>query len=152
MTHAGGLTTQRAERGLEIALEISGAEHGFMVLRDGGQVSSVEGKSPDPELVVWAEQHMAAEYAQEKTALLSMDDAPTEADVQFLRGIRWHLTTLKIREGLADVPLAALVLGFEHAVPAMPPQPVLAMIAQHLHHPSGQLDSAAWDSSQASTV
>jgi hypothetical protein len=142
MTNAGTLRTERAERGLQIAIEISGADRGFVMLHEGAKVCAQIGeRTLERELVSWAAQRMAALCAEDKTAVLSTSDALTDANVRVSGKTRWCISLLKVRRDNSEVPIAALVLGFERGAPALPAHPILEVLAGHLTSRDEERDS-----------
>jgi tetratricopeptide (TPR) repeat protein/phage FluMu protein gp41 len=125
---------ERAKRGLQLALELSSAEEGFIVMAEahGTPVAHLGDRAPSAELVSWAEQNILDASMDEQTQ--QTDDVESELNSQYkavgqmrycvMPLLAWHLDGERV--------VAGLVLGFDDRVPRMPEPAVIRAIAQHL--------------------
>jgi hypothetical protein len=137
LTHTEGTFERRAQAGLQIALELTGACHGFVISRaaDGGVVGTA-GQIPAPELMSWAISQLQVD-AEEQTAVLRPGETLSDTSVLSLGELRYCVSRLAAAGDAAQAPFA-LVLGFEGAAARAPSAEVLAILARHLVEPDAQ--------------
>ncbi|HEX5660541.1 MAG TPA: protein kinase [Polyangiales bacterium] len=127
--------TARASRCLQVALELSSADEGFVVLADSqGEPTAQLGGSgvPEPELVLWAEQSLLDADVDEQTVMTEDVDSQIDSNYKVVGSKRYCVAPLWARQDGQDGVVAALVLGFDNRVPRMPEPAVLRAIASHL--------------------
>ncbi|HKU38820.1 MAG TPA: hypothetical protein VJR89_11755, partial [Polyangiales bacterium] len=127
LTHTEATFEARAQRGLSIALDLTGAQAGFVVspAAPGGVV--FDGQRPPPsELLDWARLQLAA-AGDEQTELIT-EQTVAESGVLTFGGARYCVVPLPYAPGHEP---AAIVLGFDGA-PRVPSRQVLAILASHL--------------------
>jgi hypothetical protein len=131
---SGTLLTERAARGLQLALELSSADGGFIVLaRNAGEpVAHLGGDPPTPELVTWAEQSMLDAGIDEQTVMTEEVHSEIDSNYKIVGDMRYCVVPLWARQGREDQVVAALVLGFTNRVPRIPEPAVMRAIAAHL--------------------
>lgn len=124
----------RASKSLQLALEVSGAEAGLIVLAsgEGGAVAQFGIGTSRGELVMWAEQSMLDAGVDEQTALTEEIRSEIESNYKVVGPIRYCVIPLWARVGREDRVVAALVLGFQDRVPRIPEPAVVHGIAMHL--------------------
>jgi hypothetical protein len=128
LTHTEATFEARAQRGLQIALDLTGAQDGFVISRaaKAGAVHIGE-RQPSPQLIAWAQAQLEATYV-EQTAVFT-DQTVSETGVMSIGGMRYCVIPLPPSEGAQP---AALVLGFQGMIPRTPSQEVLSILAGHL--------------------
>ncbi|MET0283902.1 MAG: AAA family ATPase [Polyangiales bacterium] len=127
--------TARATRCLQVALELSSADEGFVVLADsqGEPTARLGGSdSPEPELVLWAEQSLLDADVDEQTVMTEDVNSEIDSNYKVVGHKRYCVAPLWARQDGQDSVVAALVLGFDNRVPRMPEPTVLRAIASHL--------------------
>jgi tetratricopeptide (TPR) repeat protein len=133
-THTERTFERRAQLGLQIALELTGAQHGFVIspAANGGVVSMPD-QPPTPELVDWAEQQLEL-GSDEETVVLRPNQTLGDTALLTLGELRYCVIPLAAveRSGQAEF---ALVLGFRGLTPRAPSAEVLAILASHLAAP-----------------
>ncbi|HKU44219.1 MAG TPA: serine/threonine-protein kinase [Polyangiales bacterium] len=129
LTHTEATFERRAQLALRIALDLTGAESGFVLATGGaGNVVSA-GDPPSAELVAWAEAQLAGGGA-DQTAIASPDRTLDESAV-LTRGTTRYCAVPLAAAGAGDVA-AGLVLGFRGVAPRAPNPDVLAILGGHL--------------------
>ncbi len=125
----------RATRCLQVALELSSADEGFVVLADSkGKPAAQLGAdgAPEAELVLWAEQNLLDADIDEQTLMTEDVDSQIDSNYKVVGDKRYCVAPLWARQDGRDEVVAALVLGFDNRVPRMPEPAVLRAIAGHL--------------------
>jgi tetratricopeptide (TPR) repeat protein len=125
----------RATRCLQVALELSSADEGFVVLADsqGEPTAQLGGNgTPEAELVLWAEQSLLDADVDEQTVMTEDVDSEIDSNYKVVGHMRYCVAPLWARQDGQDSVVAALVLGFDNRVPRMPEPAVLRAIASHL--------------------
>jgi hypothetical protein len=133
LTHTEQTFERRAQLGLQIALELTGAQQGFVISRaaDGGVVGTGD-QIPAPELVSWAEAQLDI-GSEDETAVLLLDKTLDDTSLLTLGDLRYCVIPLgAVDDGRAPF---ALVLGFRGLAPRAPSAEVLATLARHLVEP-----------------
>jgi len=133
LTQTGTQLAERANKGLQIAVELSGADDGFIVLQ--GTVNGAAAhlnQAPSAELVDWARRRLMAAYASDETAAVEHVDSLIDLNLNVVDGIRYCVAPLWARRDNQDVVVAALALGFRKSEPQLPGADVLRVIADHL--------------------
>ncbi|HEX5658920.1 MAG TPA: AAA family ATPase, partial [Polyangiales bacterium] len=127
------LVTERVHKGLQVALELSSADEGFIVLANHhGEPAAHLGGAPDPELVAWAEQNMLDAGVDEQTVMTQQVHSELDSNYKVFGAMRYCVVPLWTRVERDDRVVAALVLGFENRVPSVPEPAVMRAIAAHL--------------------
>lgn len=133
MTSTHGELEERMRAALQLTLDLSGADRGFIVRADGSTLTVGLGFELDQEVVAWALGRLqAAREDDGHTAALSTPPSITDLTVRVIHGVRHRLCTLWRVQEHVDQCVAALVLGSEDAAPELPPVSVLRMIADHV--------------------
>lgn len=124
----------RAREGLQLALELSSADEGFLVLADheGEPVAHLGYDVPSPELVEWAEQNMLDAAVDEQTAMVADIDSEVDSNYKVVGHTRYCVVPLWAKQDHEDRVVAGLVLGFDDRVPRLPEAAVIRAIAVHL--------------------
>ncbi|MET0283901.1 MAG: protein kinase [Polyangiales bacterium] len=116
------------KRVLVVALELTGADDGFLLLA-GGQVLPL-GPSPSNELLGWAEHELAS--ANDYDAEIRTEEIDSELDpYKLVGGVRYFASPLWREATTGPGLLGVLVLGFTGA-PRLPDRRLLGLIATHL--------------------
>ncbi|MDB4977594.1 MAG: serine/threonine protein kinase [Myxococcaceae bacterium] len=132
--HSNTLISERAQKGLQVALELSSADEGFIVLanQQDGPVAHLGSDTPSTELVSWAEQNMLDAGVDEQTVMTEEVHSEIDSNYKVVGQMRYCVVPLWARKGREDCVVAALVLGFDNRVPKIPEPTVMRAIAQHL--------------------
>lgn len=125
---------ERAQKGLQVALELSSADEGFIVLAEslGAPAAHLGSGLPSSELVLWAEQRMHAASFDEQTMMTAQVDSDLDSNYRVEGEIRYCAVPLWAYQRNEDRVVAALVLGFHDRVPRMPDPAAMRAIAIHL--------------------
>jgi hypothetical protein len=124
---------ERARRGLQLALELTHADEGFLVLAgQQDEVAHLGNEAPSAELVAWAEQNMSEADADEQTLMTEEVHSSVESNYKVVGNRRFCVVPLLGANPRQQTVVAALVLGFEGRVPRMPEPAVMRAIAVHL--------------------
>ncbi|MEY4508059.1 MAG: hypothetical protein RLZZ450_181 [Pseudomonadota bacterium] len=125
---------ERAQKGLQLALELSTADEGFLVLADnhGEPVAHLGNSLPSSELVEWAEQNMLDAAVDEQTVMTAEVDSEVDSNYKVVGRTRYCVVPLWAQQDHDDRVVAALVLGFDDRVPRLPEPAVIRAIAVHL--------------------
>ncbi|MDB4985492.1 MAG: hypothetical protein JWN04_670, partial [Myxococcaceae bacterium] len=139
--HSGDLVTERARRGLQVALELSSADEGFLVMHDadGQPIAQLGNAALSPELVAWAQQSMIDASFDEQTLMTSEVDSVVDSNFRAVGAMRYCVLPLWAHQQGEERVVAALVLGFENRVPRMPDATIMRAIAAHLLESSEEL-------------
>jgi hypothetical protein len=128
---------QRARRSIELALELTGADHGFVIALDAPVETVQASHDPPPAgLVDWVRARLSL-TGDEETAIGDGDSE--EQGTVLLDGVRYCLTPLSA-PGAAAAVSAALVLGFGAGQPLALRADVLGTIARHLFETTARVD------------
>ena len=81
-TQVENVLTERARKGLQVALELSSADEGLLVLADsqGEPAAYLGSAAPDPELVRWAEQNILDAAIDEQTVMTAEVDSEIDSN------------------------------------------------------------------------
>jgi len=125
---------ERAQNGLKLALELSNADEGFLVLagEDVESVAHLGASAPSDELVRWAEQSMLDAEVDEQTLMTAEVDSEIESNYKVVGQTRYCVVPLWGAQERTQRVVAALVLGFDNRVPQIPEPAAMRAIAQHL--------------------
>jgi hypothetical protein len=126
--------SDRAQNGLKLALELTNADEGFLVLA-GDEVESVAhlgASAPSDELVRWAEQSMLDAEVDEQTLMTAEVDSDLESNYKVVGETRYCVLPLWGAQERTQRVVAALVLGFDNRVPQIPEPAAMRAIAAHL--------------------
>ena len=133
LTQTGTLLAERANKSLQIAVELSGADDGFIVLQGGSEEAAAYlNQAPGAELVVWAHRRLMAAYASDETAAEEHVDSLIDLNLNVVDGLRYCVAPLWARRDNQDFVVAALALGFRKTMPRLPGADVLRVIADHM--------------------
>lgn len=133
LTQTGTQISERASKGLQIAIELSGADDGFIVLQGAeAEPTAYLGELPSLELMRWAHLRLMAAYASDETAAVEHVDSLIDLNLNVVDGVRYCVAPLWARRDNQDVVVAALALGFRKTAPRLPGADVLRVIADHL--------------------
>jgi hypothetical protein len=134
LTHTEQTFERRAQLGLQIALELTGAQSGFVISRaaDGGMVGAAD-QVAAAELVSWAQAQLDI-ASDEETAVLTPDQTLGDTALLTLGDLRYCVIPFGVVDNAARAPFA-LVLGFRGLAPRAPSAEVLATLARHLVEP-----------------
>jgi hypothetical protein len=141
LANTEGTFEERAQRSLQLALELTGAHHGFVIALDHPAQTTHASHGPPPAgLLEWVQAQLRAADV-EQTALADPGE-PAGDDFVLLDGARYCAAVLH-DPGAAVSPdsagPAALVLGFIEGQPRTLRSDLLRTIARHLFEsPSGQ--------------
>jgi hypothetical protein len=131
LTHTERTIERQAQIGLQIALELTGAQQGFVISRAApGGVIATGDQIPPRELVSWAQEQLDAGSEQE-TAVLGPEQTLADTSLLSLGELRFCVVPLGSVEDGAKAAFG-LVLGFRGLTPRMPSAEVLAILAGHL--------------------
>lgn len=133
LTQSGSQAAERARKGLQIAVELSAADDGFLVVqRQQDGVEAHLHAAPSTELANWARARLLAAYANDETA--AVEDVGSLIDLNSMSadGVRYCVAPLWARVNHEDVVVAALALGFRNGTPKLPSADVLRVIASSL--------------------
>jgi tetratricopeptide (TPR) repeat protein len=131
LTHTEATFERRAQRGLQLALELTGAHDGFVVssAAQGGRVGLGE-SVPAGDVVDWAQAQLDTSKL-EQTAVVVPGQTLSETSLRTFGELEYCVVPLgSVAHGVG--PSAALVLGFRGVTPRAPNPELLAMIAGHL--------------------
>jgi tetratricopeptide (TPR) repeat protein len=130
---------ERAQKGLQVALELSSADEGFLVLADheGEPLAHLGNQVPSRELVEWAEQNMLDAAVDEQTVMTAEVDSEIDSNSKVVGQTRYCVVPLWAKQDHEDRVVAALVLGFDNRVPRLPEPAVIRAIAVHLAPQAG---------------
>lgn len=125
---------ERAHNGLKVALELTNADEGFLVLagKEGESVTHLGSAGPSDELVRWAEQSMLDAEVDDQTLMTAAVDSAVESNYKVVGETRYCVVPLWGVHGRTQSVVAALVLGFDNRVPQIPDPAVMRAIAVHL--------------------
>jgi hypothetical protein len=144
LAQSGSPAKERGHRSLQVALELTGADSGFILLKGvEGVLAQLGGNVPDGELVRWAEGRLEAESIGDDTALLtSFSDHSIRAEGR----MRYCAAPLIGRCDQEELAVGMLVLGFDNCTPNVPALEVLYALAAHLLE--GHVESAMMRTAQ----
>jgi hypothetical protein len=130
LTNADATFERRAQRALQLALELTGAEQGFVIsdAASGGAVGLPDCRPPS-ELLRWARAQLDGSDVDE-TAMMQPEAAANEAPVLTLGDMSYSVVPLGAPA--QGVQAAALTLGFRGTAPRMLEPAARAILADHL--------------------
>jgi hypothetical protein len=133
LDHTEASSTMRAQKGLQIALELSGADDGFLIMRDskGEPAAQVGSAAPDAALVSWAEERLRTSEGEE-TLIESFGSSTTSDHDKIVGRMHYCVVLLWADDRHMDSAIAAMALGFYDRHPNYPDRDVLRVIAGHL--------------------
>lgn len=125
---------ERAQKALQLALELSSADEGFIVMADsdGPPAAHLGASAPVPDLVHWAEQIIHEAGIDEQTLSTVEVDSLASSHYRSAGQMRYCVMPLLACQHDEDRVVAGLVLGFDDRVPHMPEPWVIRAIASHL--------------------
>jgi hypothetical protein len=135
LNHSGtSQLSERAQKGLQLALELSSADEGFLVLanHEGEPVAHLGYNMPSRELVEWAEQSMLDAAVDEQTVMTAEVDSELDSNYKVVGHTRYCVVPLWAKQDHEHRVVAGLVLGFDDRVPRLPEAAVIRAIAVHL--------------------
>lgn len=124
----------RANAALKMALELSGASQGFIVLAEGGgePVAHIGSSAPASELVMWVEQRMLDAGVDEQTVMTDEVRSQIESNFKVVGPVHYCVVPLWARVGREEQVVAALLLGFEDRIPWIPDALAVRAIGKHV--------------------
>lgn len=141
MTRTGRQIGERASKALQIALELTGADTGFLVvMRETAPLAHFGGPAPDEPLVQWAKDRLLAALRNDETAVLEDQSALVDLNLRRVGDMRFCVTPLWVTRNHRDVPVAAITLGFSLGNPQLPSPEVLRVIGGHLEDEESNSD------------
>jgi tetratricopeptide (TPR) repeat protein len=134
LTQSGDKLVERARKGLQIALELTGADDGFIVVQGVEEDTPAYWgtHAPSQELVRWAGERLRLATARDETAVVEEVDSLIDLDVKRVGDLQYCVAPLWARHGQSDVVVAAIALGFARDVPRLPSAAILGVIAGFL--------------------
>jgi predicted Ser/Thr protein kinase len=134
LSQNSSVLVDRAKRGLQLALELSSADEGFLVLADNDEepVAHLGSAQPSSELVQWAGQNMLDAAVDEQTVMTAEVHSTAESNYKVVGQTRYCVVPLWEQQDRVPRVIAALVLGFDNRVPRMPEPAVIRAITMHL--------------------
>lgn len=127
---------ERALHGLQVALEHTTADAGFIALptEAGGNVVHLGGEPPGSELVAWARERMATAIQNGDADTVATEPGSTRPDSNYKLIGRMHycIIVLERHKPSADLVAGSLVLAFDGRVPCLPPPDVVRSITESL--------------------
>ncbi|MFT3925343.1 MAG: protein kinase [Myxococcales bacterium] len=141
MTRTGRHIGERASRAVQIALELTGADAGFLVVvREDAPLAEIGGRTPDASLVAWAKERLLAALRNDETAQVEDRTGMTDLNLKFVGDVRYCVTPLWVSRNRRDVPVAAIALGFSQGNPQLPSPEVLRVIGGYLEEADATSD------------
>jgi hypothetical protein len=134
LTHSESFE-RRAQHGLEIALELTGAHDGFLISPlTHSEIVYVGGSAPSAELVQWAEEQLRT--ADQVETLVSSEETQLDTLSGSFGELRYVVVPLR---SSAQDPVATvgLALGFKGINPRVLSRSVLEMLTRHLTSSNG---------------
>jgi hypothetical protein len=124
---------RRAQKSLQIALELTGADTGFLVVpeRVGAPVAYSGSDAPDAALVTWALERLR-DADGEETVVETFGVGTAEHGFKIVGRMQYCVVVLRTDDQLVDTATAAIALGFYDRRPRFPDAEVLSVIAEHL--------------------
>jgi hypothetical protein len=134
LTHTEASFPLRAQKSLQIALELSGADDGFLVVpeRSGTPAAYSGNSAPDDALVAWARERLLSADADETAIQTYGTSALNDYAFKVIGRMHYCVVVLWPDDAAADAPTAAIALGFYDRRPRLPDREVLSVIADHL--------------------
>jgi hypothetical protein len=131
LTHTERTFERQAQLGLQIAIELTGAQQGFVISRavPGGVIVAGD-HIPAPELVSWAEAQLDTRW-EEETVVVAPNRTLGDTSQLQLGDLRYCVSPLGSVEDGASAAFG-LVLGFRGLKPRAPSAEVLAILAGYL--------------------
>jgi tRNA A-37 threonylcarbamoyl transferase component Bud32 len=130
-------TRDRADRAgaaLQVALDLSQADRGFILYPNEREPAVWLGAAPAEEVLAWASTRLSdAEEEDGNTSSLPEGTLTTDLNLQQLDGVYYCLTLLWRLDGHTDRPIAVLALGSALGPPAVPSSAVLRVMGERLH-------------------
>lgn len=122
----------RAVVALQVAVDLTEADRGFLVYSDVTTPAVSVGAPPSDEVVRWARARVREAEKDERTELL--DEATTEQvhEIMTAGGVHHRVVVLRRRDGGLERPVAAIVLGAQASVPSPPRAAVLRVLGERL--------------------
>lgn len=127
----------RAKDALKLALELTNADEGFLVLADEevDSVAHLGASAPSEELVRWARQSMLDADTDLQTLMTAEVDSEIESNYKVVGETRYCVVPLWSVQERTQRVVAALVLGSDNRVPRIPEPAAMRAIAVHLTAP-----------------
>jgi hypothetical protein len=119
---------------LELALELAGADDGFLVLaRNPCEAAAYLGQqAPTRELVTWASELLQRSAPDGRTVLMESPEGCLGAGHKVVAGRHYRGLRLSTYEHGVERTVATLVLAAHARIPAMPKPAAVMAIAAHL--------------------
>jgi hypothetical protein len=139
LSHTDASLPMRAQKSLQIALELSGADDGFLMVAEhsGTPVAYSGSTAPDEALVAWARERLQSASAEETAIETYGSSALGEHTFKVLGRMHYCVVALWTDDSDADSATAAIALGFYDRRPRLLDREVLSVIADHLFDARG---------------
>ena len=124
----------RARRGLQVVMELTSSDAGFIVLpheAGGGEIDAGRA-APSDALVSWARQQLERAHEEADTELLDAEQPPLDTSLQTAGAFLHRVPILRSRRGTEEVLVGALVLGCGSREPQVPKPEFLMLLADRL--------------------
>jgi tetratricopeptide (TPR) repeat protein len=133
---------ERADRALQVSVELAGARAGFLLLRgdEQGERSLAQlGCEPSPELLAWASNNLVSELDEPDTALVEQADVVTLQSERYRAegALTFCAAPLRYIRRHDEVSVGVIALGFVDGAPRMISPNVLGVLAKHLARTDG---------------
>jgi hypothetical protein len=134
LSHTDASLPMRAQKCLQIALELSGADDGFLVVpeRSAAPVAHSGSTAPDDALVAWARERLQNACTDETAIETYGSSAPGDHAFKVVGRMHYCVIALWTDDAELDSATAAIALGFYDRRPRLPDREVLSVIADHL--------------------
>jgi len=133
MTQELGSREARAAAALKVAVDLSRAGSGAVLFPEEASPATVFGTPPSTEVLAWAYERLReAQAEEERTALLSEDDAVPDYGEAYFEDQSHRVVVLWRRDGHLERPVAALLLSSASGMPEVPVGAVLRVLGERL--------------------
>jgi hypothetical protein len=133
LSHTAPRLAERARRALQITMELTAADAGFLVLLDSREaLAHLGAEAPDTELLSWAKTRLELACANDETAAVMQTETLIDVSAKIAGDLHYCVAPLWTVRDRMDVAVAAVALGFRHGSPRLPGPEVLRAIAAHL--------------------
>jgi hypothetical protein len=130
MTGPQGDRAERSRAALQIALDVAGADRGFVLDPNDAQPLVSLGSAPDDDVIAWARARLEAlDDTDDQTVAVAHDAVLDRPDLASFGDVQFRMTVLFGAEGRA---MAALVLGSSAGLIEAPHTPALRLIGERL--------------------
>lgn len=125
---------ERARRGLQFALEVTGADDGFIVLAQAPEVALVQlgERAPTPAMLRFAADTILAAEEDHSTLITERQLSPGEPEYRQHGATRFCISPLWRFQRGGQQLVGALVLGFDSVVPSLPGAGVMRVLGMQV--------------------